>query len=148
MGGNRGDSADKRPQFSASQRGQRGMSASSRGSKKSTKNSAREDKDKAKGNENKWGCTLKIGDGKEAKPPRPKNIKTSDRARAAPAVLSARYNEHSDGLFMKSPYKSPNKAKLVAARNEIAEQSSEEDFMRNEEQQKFEELARLAMPSV
>lgn len=69
----------------------RGVSASS---KASSRGSARgenykvqhKDKCGARGCENKWGCAVQIGEGKEtSKAFRPKNIKTSTKAHAQPA---------------------------------------------------------------
>ena len=113
---------DSRPQFSADQRGQRGVSASSKGSRPSTKHSARGDKDKSKPSDNKWGCTLKIGDSSEMI--RPKNAKPSDKT--------------GDGALLRSP----NKAKL------FEDEKTEEDKMRDVEQRKFEEMVSQRRNSV
>jgi len=113
---------DARPQFSADQRGLRGVSASSKGSRPSTKHSARGDKDKSKPSDNKWGCTLKIGDSSEMI--RPKNAKPSDKG--------------GEGAMLRSP----NKAKL------FEDDKNEEDKMRDVEQRKFEEMVSQRRNSV
>jgi len=77
----RGVSASSKASSRGSTRGEGKLSARGENHKVQHK-----DKCGARGNENKWGCSVKIGEGKESSRAfRPKNIKTSSKARAQPA---------------------------------------------------------------